>query len=38
MQYRNKGAHAGPFNEKQFLDLRKLVFEAKSLKRFIELL
>jgi hypothetical protein len=38
MQYRNNGAHAGPFNEKQFIDLRKLIFEDQSLKRFIGLL
>ena len=38
MQYRNRGAHPGPFNEKQFIDLMKLVFEDKLLKRFIDLL
>lgn len=38
MQFRNKGAHAGSFNAKQFIDLRKLVFEDQLLKRFIELL
>lgn len=36
MQFRNKGAHAGSFNAKQFIDLRKLVFEDQLLKRFID--
>lgn len=36
MQFRNKGAHAGTFNAKQFIDLRKLVFEDQLLKRFID--
>lgn len=38
MQFRNKGAHAGSFNAKQFIDLRKLVFEDQLLKRFVDLL
>ena len=38
MQYRNKGAHAGEFNEKEFFELRKLLFQNQALKRFLELL
>jgi hypothetical protein len=38
MKVRNKGAHAGEFNEKEVVDLRKLLFEKGGLRRFIELL
>lgn len=38
MKVRNKGAHAGEFNEKEFVDLRKLLFEKGGLRRFIELM
>lgn len=38
MQYRNKGAHTGEFNAKEFFELRKLLFENQVLKRFLELL
>jgi hypothetical protein len=38
IDFRNKGAHAGPFSEKQFLELRELIFRDQLLKRFVDLL